>query len=216
MDQKSRASLRLRLARLRHSHARGEHEGRHVDADRLRGKTDRVHAQGPAFPCQLVSHSPTHWITQDAVLDMIDVIDADMHARAGDAELIPWLLLLDCVETTKEIIRQIFNEVLKQEDCTPETWRKIRRKVIYKKRNMEDVGNYRPICTLPALYKLFSTILLNKLYSRLDQAQPEDQGVSRRAYQMLEHLATYRLLEQKCREWSIKILGRDSGLHEGI
>ena len=26
-------------------------------------------------------------------------------------------------ETTKETIRQIFNEVLKQEDCTPETWR---------------------------------------------------------------------------------------------
>ena len=27
-----------------------------------------------------------------------------------------------CDETTKEMIRQIFNEVLKQEDCTPKTW----------------------------------------------------------------------------------------------
>ena len=27
---------------------------------------------------------------------MIDAIDADMHARPGDAELTPWLLLLDC------------------------------------------------------------------------------------------------------------------------
>ena len=26
----------------------------------------------------------------------IDAIDADMHARAGDAELIPWLLVPDC------------------------------------------------------------------------------------------------------------------------
>ena len=25
-----------------------------------------------------------------------DAIDADMHARAGDAELIPWLLVPDC------------------------------------------------------------------------------------------------------------------------
>ena len=25
------------------------------------GKSDRVHPHGPAFPCQLVSHSPTHW-----------------------------------------------------------------------------------------------------------------------------------------------------------
>ena len=29
-------------------------------------KTDRVHSHGPLFPRQLVSHSPTHWITQDA------------------------------------------------------------------------------------------------------------------------------------------------------
>ena len=58
--------------------------------------TDRVHRHGPPFPRQLVSHSPTHWITQDAPLDMIDAIDTDMNARAGDAGLIPCLLVLDC------------------------------------------------------------------------------------------------------------------------
>ena len=31
-----------------------------------------------------------------------------------------------CDETTKDMIRQIFNEVMKQEGCTPETWRKMR------------------------------------------------------------------------------------------
>ena len=48
--------------------------------------TDRVRPHGPIFPRQLVSHTPTHWITQDALLDMIDAIDADMNARPGDAE----------------------------------------------------------------------------------------------------------------------------------
>ena len=60
------------------------------------GKSGRVHPHGPHFPRQLMSHSPTHWITQEALLDMIDAIDADMHARPGDAELTPWLLVLDC------------------------------------------------------------------------------------------------------------------------
>ena len=60
------------------------------------GTSDRVHPHGPLFPRQLVSHSSTHWITQDALLDMIDAIDTDMHARPDDAELIPWLLVLDC------------------------------------------------------------------------------------------------------------------------
>ena len=44
-----------------------------------------------------------------------------------------------------------------------------------------------------------------RLYSGLDQAQPEDQGGFRRSHQTLDHLATYRLLEQKCREWCIKM-----------
>ena len=100
------------------------------------------------------------------------------------------------------MVRQIFNEVLKQDDCTPETWRIIRIRVIHKQGNVE-VGNYRSICTLPALYKLFSTIIDNRPYSRLDQAQSEDQGEFRRSYQTLDHLATYKLLEQKCQEWSI-------------
>ena len=38
-----------------------------------------------------------------------------------------------CDTTTEEMIRQIFNEVLKLEDCTPETWRRKRMKIICKK-----------------------------------------------------------------------------------
>ena len=119
--------------------------------------------------------------------------------KASDNEGI-WAEDMTCDATTKEMIRQISNEGLKQDDFTPETWRIIRRKMIYKKENLEEVCNYRPTCTLPALYKLFSAIIYNRLYSRLDQAQIEDQGGSRRSYQTLDHLATYRLLEQKCCE----------------
>ena len=67
-------------------------------------------------------------------------------------------------------------------------------------------------CALPPMRTLallpsttLSQIIYNRLFSRLDQAQPEDQGGLRRSYQTLDHLATYRLLEQKCQEWCIKI-----------
>ena len=49
-----------------------------------------------------------------------------------------------------------------QRGCTPEAWRRKRIKVTYKKGDVEEAGNYRPICTLPALYKLFSTLLYNR------------------------------------------------------
>ena len=74
------------------------------------------------------------------------------------------------------------------------------------------MSNYRPICSLPAMYKLFSTILYGRLYPMLDQKQAEDQAGFRKTYQTTDHFATYRLIEQKCQEWGIS----DGRLHEGF
>ena len=67
------------------------------------------------------------------------------------------------------------------------------------------VGNYRPICSLPALYKLVTTVLYSRLYPRLDQIQSEDQAGFRRTYQAMDHLTTYRMIEQRCQEWGVKM-----------
>ena len=62
-----------------------------------------------------------------------------------------------------------------------------------------------PICTLPALYELFSTFLCNRLCPRLDRVQPEDQGGFRRSFQTHDHLAGLKIAEQKCQEWGVKM-----------
>ena len=131
-------------------------------------------------------------------------IDGHQKGKAGDSNGIRAEDIKTCDEETKEMARQIFNEVPKQEECTLEAWRRIRIKVIYKKGDVE-AGNYRPICTLPALYILFSTRLYNRLHSRLDRGQPADQGGFRRSYQTLDHLIPYKMLEQRCREWGVKM-----------
>ena len=110
----------------------------------------------------------------------------------------------DCSDETREMMRQIFNEVIKRYNFTPEEWKKVKIKVIYKKGDVEDVSNHRPICSLPAMYKLFSTILYGRLYPMLDQNQAEDQAGFRKTFQTTDHLATYRMLEQKCQEWESK------------
>ena len=76
---------------------------------------------------------------------------------------------------------------------------------MHKKGDVENVSNYLPICSLPTLYKLVSTILYGRLYPVLDQKQPEDQAGFRKSYQTTDNLATYRLIEQKCHEWGIKM-----------
>ena len=105
-----------------------------------------------------------------------------------------------CDDETREMVRQLFNEIIKRNNFTPDEWKKVKIKVIYKKGDVENVSNYRPICSLPALYKLFSTILYARLYPMLDQKQAEDQAGFRKTYQTTDHLATYGLIEQKCHE----------------
>ena len=107
----------------------------------------------------------------------------------------------DCNDETREMVRQIFNEIIKRNNFTPDEWKKVKIKVIHKKGDVEDVSNYRPICSLPAMCKLFSTILYGRLYTMLDQNQAEDQAGFRKTYQTTDHLATYRMMKQKCQEW---------------
>ena len=109
-----------------------------------------------------------------------------------------------CDEETKEMVRQIFNEIIRQYEFTLEARKKVKIKALHKKGDVEIVGNCRPICSLLALYKLFSTILCGRLYPRLDQEQAEDQAGFRSSYQTTDHLATCRMIEQKCHEWVSK------------
>ena len=72
-----------------------------------------------------------------------------------------------CDDETREMVRQLFNEIIKRNNFTPEEWKKVKIKVIHQKGDVENVSNYRPICSLLALYKLFSTILYGRLYQCL-------------------------------------------------
>ena len=59
-----------------------------------------------------------------------------------------------CDDETKEMVRQIFNDIVKQNEFTPGARKKVRINVKHKKKeDVEDVGNYRPICFLSALSK---------------------------------------------------------------
>ena len=110
-----------------------------------------------------------------------------------------------CSDETKEEIRTIFNEIAQQEDFTPKSWRKIRIQVIYKKGDRENAGNYRPICGLPILYKLFATVLYARLAPGLHRIQPPDQAGFRPNHRCEDHLMVYRVLEQRCREWGVPL-----------
>ena len=67
-----------------------------------------------------------------------------------------------CDDDTREMMRQFFNEITKRNNFKPDEWKKVRINVIHKKGEVENVSNYRPICSLFAMYKLFSTVLFTR------------------------------------------------------
>ena len=99
-------------------------------------------------------------------------------------------------------MRQIFNEVLNKDDCTPETCRRIRIKVIHEKKETCRmlVMSAQIVLCLPC------TNCCSPHYCATgftDPCQPADQGGFKRSHQTVDHLMVNRMLEQRCREWSI-------------
>ena len=146
--------------------------------------------------------TPSQSLQKNEIQDSIDRLKK---GKAKDSNGIRAEQLKNCSDDTKEKIWTIFNEIVQQENFTPECWRKIRIQVIYKKSDREDAGNYRPICSLPVLYKLFATVLYARFAPSLHKIQPPDQAGFRPNHRCDDHLVVYKILEQRCREWGVPL-----------
>ena len=81
--KKAEASLCFRFARLRHGHTCCEHEGRHVDADRLRGE------ERPSAPSWTTLSAPARVPLPDALDHAGRSLGHDRRDRRGHART-PW------------------------------------------------------------------------------------------------------------------------------
>ena len=166
--------------------------------------TTRTRARAPNEPDN-ADPSQLDFIPEFTTEEIQAAIDRLKKEKAKDSNGIRAEQLKICSDDTKQKIRTIFNKIAQQEDFTPESWRKIRIQVIHKKGDMEDSGNCRPICGLPLLYKLFATVLYARLALCLHKIQPLDQAGFRPNHQCEDHFTVYRILEQRCREWSVPL-----------
>nr|CDJ82533.1 RNA-directed DNA polymerase (reverse transcriptase) domain containing protein [Haemonchus contortus] len=53
----------------------------------------------------------------------------------------------------------------------PTSWKTSETVLLYKKGDPDDIGNYRPICLLSVIYKLFTRVILNRIGRILDEGQ---------------------------------------------
>ena len=77
--------------------------------------------------------------------------------------------------------------------------------MLYKKGDPHDIGNYRPICLLSVIYKLFTRVILNRIEKVLDEGQPCEQAGFRKGFSTIGHIHTVSRLIEVSREYKMPL-----------
>ncbi|KAK6744007.1 hypothetical protein RB195_010982 [Necator americanus] len=88
----------------------------------------------------------------------------------------------------------------------PDQWKTSRTVLIHKKGDREDLRNYRPICLLSVLYKVFTKIILTRISRTLDEVQPQEQAGFRQGFSCLDHIQTVSRVIEVCREYRLPLV----------
>ena len=102
-----------------------------------------------------------------------------------------------------EKLLELYSVILSGTMQPPTSWRHSVISVIYKSGNAKEPQNYRPICIIPVLYKLFSKLMNKRLYLILDQAQCKDQAGFRNKFSTIDHMFVFTMLHEKSEEFNL-------------
>ncbi|KAE9417642.1 hypothetical protein Angca_002385, partial [Angiostrongylus cantonensis] len=89
------------------------------------------------------------------------------------------------VSTLARLLTRYLSECM-----VPTQWKTSKTVLLFKKGDLHDIGNYRPICLLPVVYKLFTRVILNRIDGTLDEGQPCDQAGFRKGFSTMDHIHT--------------------------
>ena len=98
------------------------------------------------------------------------------------------------IETLKAVDETIAKQLAKlytkciAERRIPKTWKEANMVIFFKKGNRKDIKNYRPICLLSNMYKLFTKIITTRLEKKLDEHKPREQAGFRSKYSTTDHM----------------------------
>ncbi|KAH7708744.1 endonuclease-reverse transcriptase [Aphelenchoides avenae] len=103
----------------------------------------------------------------------------------------------------KKQLARIFTQCLRKKKIPPQ-WKESTTVLLYKKGDARNLKNYRPICLLSVVYKLFTKVLTRRITDNLDREQPVEQAGFRQGYCTLDHLQTVNQIQEKAREKGLR------------
>ena len=106
-------------------------------------------------------------------------------------------------EKLLEKMLELYNLILAGTMQSPASWKHSVISVIHKSGDAAQPQNYRPICIIPVLYKLFSKLMYKRLYPILDKAQCKDQAGFRNRFSTVDHMFVFQMLQEKSEEFNL-------------
>ncbi len=139
---------------------------------------------------------------------MVSEIENALHLAKSDKapgkDGITTEMLKSSGETFWKALTTRFNRYLK-EGKVPSQWKGSNTILLHKKGDKEDLKNYRPICLLSHIYKLFTKIIVTRLSNNLDYQQPREQAGFRKNYSTMDHIFTLTQLIERAREYKLPL-----------
>ena len=90
-------------------------------------------------------------------------------------------------ETIAKQLAKLYTKCI-TERRIPKTWKEANMVIFFKKWKRKDIKNYRPICLLSNMYKLFTKIITTRLEEKLDKNQHREQAGFRSKYSTTDHI----------------------------
>ena len=107
-------------------------------------------------------------------------------------------------QPTIRIMTRLFNKIMELEQV-PTKWNESKVIILFKKGDVSDIKNYRPISLLPHMYKVFTRIILERMKKDLDENQPREQAGFRAGFRTSDHLHTLSQVIEKAKEYRFNI-----------
>ena len=125
--------------------------------------------------------------------------------KAADDSGLVSELLGEANDALMETMAELFSAVLQPGAALPSSWKCSSIRVLFKKGDPKIPGNYRPICIIPILYKVFSKVVCERIKTTLLEAQSWDQAGFRPGFSCEDHLFTITMVAEKCNEFNIPL-----------
>ena len=153
-----------------------------------------AHAEGTTTPA---NQGAVDKITGEEVAAQIKKVSKNK--CADEAGIVPEIIAAGGGPLAEELAA-IFDDIIQKKSHAPESWRTSKIVVVYKKGEKQLPENYRPICIIPILYKIFSKVLHKRMEIKLEAAQTRGQAGFRNEFSCDDHLFVVTLLMEKSNE----------------